>query len=54
MIWVAETTLMLMAAVPPTITVASEAKFEPAIVMMVPPDTPPEVGVTRSMNGLST
>jgi hypothetical protein len=38
------TTTTLVAAVPPNVTVAPEAKFVPVIVTAVPPDAAPVLG----------
>jgi hypothetical protein len=38
------TTLMPVAAVPPTVTVAPLTKFVPVMVILVPPNVVPEVG----------
>jgi hypothetical protein len=52
--WVALTTLTPVAAVPPTVTVAPAAKFVPVIVMTVPPDAGPDVGLTAPTVGGTT
>jgi hypothetical protein len=45
------TTVTLVAAALPNVTVAPAAKSTPVIVTAVPPDTTPEFGVTLLTNG---
>ena len=48
------TTTTLVAAVPPNVTVAPEAKFVPVIVTAVPPATDPLFGDTLLTVGFTT
>ena len=48
---VAETTLTLVHAEPPTVTVEPLAKFVPVIVIAVPPAVEPDVGDTAVTAG---
>jgi hypothetical protein len=48
------TTTTLVAAVPPNVTVAPEAKFVPVIVTAVPPAVDPVFGLTLVTVGTTT
>ena len=51
---VALTTLTLVAAVPPTVTLLVPVKLVPVIVIVVPPSDEPDVGATVVMVGAAT
>ena len=46
MIWVAEITVKLVAAVAPNLTAVAPFRFVPVMVTCVPPAAGPEVGLT--------
>jgi hypothetical protein len=50
-IMVEDTSTTLVAASPPIVTVAPETKLVPTIVMGVPPEGVPELGVTLEIVG---
>ena len=51
---VAETTTMLVAATPPTVTLVVPVRFVPVIVIDVPPRVEPLVGLTDVRVGAGT
>jgi hypothetical protein len=44
-------TLKVVAVVPPKVTAVAPVRFVPVIVTLVPPDTPPEFGLTLVTDG---
>jgi hypothetical protein len=53
-IWVSESTLKLVAAVPPKATADVPVKWLPVIVTDVPPPVGPEIGATAVTVGAAT
>ena len=54
MIDVALTTVTLVAAVPPMVTLVAPVKFVPVIVTLVPPEVVPELGEMLLTVGAAT
>ena len=54
MIWVAEFTTKLAAAVPPNCTAVAPVKPVPVMTTLVPPDAGPDVGARPEMTGGAT
>ena len=53
-IWVAELTVKLVAAVPPNVTAVVPVRFVPVMVTLVPPAAGPDVGARPVMVGAGT